>query len=175
MSALSLDAVPLCVGTGMRRPQQASAPKPSTTPGHGEGGTFSLRCGQLSISAQVSSCCKVEVFPQRPTPVLLVCHTMFHLALSMSAASSGVEGKCAGEPQATAQIVLSALKLLLYNTVSYCTVLYWKLTVLYCTVLYCTVLDTIPCCTVLYCTVLCCAVLHRDVLHWLSCAVLCCT
>ncbi|KAL3160063.1 hypothetical protein ABBQ38_009778 [Trebouxia sp. C0009 RCD-2024] len=40
---------------GMRRPQQASAPKPSTTPGHGEGGTFSLRCGQLSISAQVNA------------------------------------------------------------------------------------------------------------------------
>ena len=41
--------------TGMRRPQQTAPLKPTTTPGSGEGGTFSLRCGQLSISAQVSS------------------------------------------------------------------------------------------------------------------------
>ena len=58
LSACALEHLHLCVGTGMRRPQQASPPKPSTTLGNGEGGTFSLRCGQLSISAQVSWACK---------------------------------------------------------------------------------------------------------------------
>ncbi|KAL0047976.1 hypothetical protein WJX82_004829 [Trebouxia sp. C0006] len=40
---------------GSRKASTAGPPKPSAAPGMGEGGTFSLRCGQLSISAQVNA------------------------------------------------------------------------------------------------------------------------
>ncbi|KAL0030394.1 hypothetical protein WJX79_000988 [Trebouxia sp. C0005] len=40
---------------GARKASTAGPSKPSAAPGMGEGGTFSLRCGQLSISAQVNA------------------------------------------------------------------------------------------------------------------------
>ena len=55
-----------CWCTGIRRPQQATPLKPTTNPSSGEGGTFSLRCGQLSISAQVCPMmqCMFRVCPE---------------------------------------------------------------------------------------------------------------
>lgn len=55
----------------MRKAPQAGPIKPLATPGMAEGGTFSLRCGQLSISAQVRqhlSSCKGVLEPHLLVP-----------------------------------------------------------------------------------------------------------
>ena len=157
--------------TGIRRPQQTIHPKPTSSSSSGEGGTFSLRCGQLSISAQVSPTmqCMLRVLRNRiqlqgqvsleggaslyrlwqwlgcTQHFQITSRFQFLIQLFVVSPLLGEANKKRGAGiSGTSESCLALNQSVLYCTVLYCTVLYC--TVLYCTVLYCTVLY----CTVLY-------------------------